>query len=65
MALCHSLLFFGKRISFTVGEKGKDKKDPFIRSKTETHPDTMSEYANIVTKPFYHCMGDASASLRT
>ena len=42
-----------------VGEKGestlferKGKKDPSIRSKTETHFASISEPANIVTKPF-------------
>ena len=42
-----------------VGEKGEStlferegKKDPSIRSKTEIHVDTISEPANIVTKPF-------------
>ena len=54
-----------------VGEKGestlferKGKKDPSIRSKTETHFWPMWNLQILSQNLFNHCMGDAPASLR-
>ena len=55
-----------------VGEKGestlfekKGKKDPSIRSKTETHFGPMRNLQILSQNLFNHCMVDAPASLRT
>ena len=55
-----------------VGEKGestlfekKGKKDPSIRSKTETHIGPMRNLQILSQNLFNHCMVDAPASLRT
>ena len=55
-----------------VGEKGestlfekKGKKDPSIRSKTETHFGPVRNLQILSQNLFNHCMVDAPASLRT
>ena len=57
--------------TFTVGEKGestlferKGKKDPSIRSKTETHLGPCRNLQILSQNLFNPCMGDATASLR-